>query len=75
MAYRIRRVLLRSGQILKERDLDAVCPVVEGHPPGLGDTMTVSLFGRRVPVEVIWGDWAGRTGDPVAVVPLRVKEV
>ncbi|MBW6421974.1 hypothetical protein KX729_11015 [Rhizobium sp. XQZ8] len=76
MRYQIQRLILKNGNLLKEKDLESECPVLEADiAPVVGDTMEVTAFGRHFPVEVVWGNWPGREHDPAFVIRLRVKEI
>ena len=75
MAYWVKRIILKSGELVTERELrrdenhsDAAAPVV-------GDEITVTCRGRTFRAKVIWGDWPGRTHDLATVVALRVEEL
>ena len=77
MAYLVKRIMLKDGRLLTERELDARAYTFDGPVPVVGDVIKVSLEGRVFPAEVIWGNWPGRPAQrhPLEIVPLRVKEL
>ena len=77
MPYRIKRIALRSGEVVTERELDPGSNVFDGEAPVVGDVVTVTCRGRTFPAKVIWGNWPGRNDgrDPAVTVPLRVEEL
>lgn len=76
MPYRIKRILLKSGEILTERALPDGGTVIQGPAPVVGDVVETAVRGHTMKVEIIWGHWAERRSlDPDVVVPLRAKEL
>jgi hypothetical protein len=77
MAYWIKRIALKSGEVVTERELRADENYSDGEPPVVGDEITVSCRGRSFRAKVVWGNWPKNDGvrDPNKVVPLRVEEV
>jgi hypothetical protein len=77
MTHWVKRILLKSGEIVTERELLPHENLFEGTVPVLGDTLTVSCRGRTFEAKVIWGSWPGRVGEyePGTIVPLRVEEI
>ena len=75
MAYWVKRIQLKSGELVTERELKADENRFDGIPPVVGDALEVSCRGRRFPAKVIWGHWPGRLHEEGAVVPLRVEEI
>ena len=77
MTYWVKRVILKGGELITERELRPEENRFDGPAPVFGDTVTVTVRGRTFPAEVVWGNWPGRADelDPQVVVPLRVKEL
>ena len=77
MPYWVKRILLKSGELLTERELDPSDNVFGGITPVVGDIVTVTCRGRTFSARVITGNWPGRneTRDPTVTVPLRVEEL
>ena len=74
MPFWVKRILLKSGELLTERELSPDENRFEGTPPVVGDVLTVTANGRSFEATVIWGNWPDRDhGD--AVVPIRVEEL
>jgi hypothetical protein len=74
MSFWVKRILLKSGQLLTERELSPDQNKFEGPPPVVGDVLSVTADGRTFDAKVIWGNWPEREhGD--AVVPIRVEEL
>jgi hypothetical protein len=73
----VRRIVLRSGDIVTEKELRSDENFFEGTPPVAGETITVVCRGRTFSAKVIWGNWRGRneTRDEGEIVPLRVEEI
>ena len=74
MTYWVKRIKLKSGEIVTERELRPDENIFEGPAPVVGDKITVSCRGRQFEARVIWGSWPGRVaGDREAMtIPLRV---
>lgn len=77
MAYRVKRILLKSAEIVTERELRPDENLFEGPAPVVGDEFTVTCRGRTFKARIIVGNWPGRneTRDPAILVPLRVEEI
>ena len=76
MTYWIKRILLKSGEIVTERELHQDENLFEGPTPVVGDKLLVSCRGREFEAKVVWGNWPGReTYTADQIVPLRVEEV
>jgi hypothetical protein len=77
MPYWIKRILLKSGEIVTERELRPDENLFGGLAPVVGETVTVTCRGRTLDARVIWGNWpGGKEGrDPSITVPLRVEEI
>ena len=77
MKYWIKRIALKTGEIVTERELLPTENLFEGAPPVVGDVLKIRCRGREFAAKVIWGNWPGRAGKlaSTAVVPLRVEEL
>jgi hypothetical protein len=74
MPFWVKRILLKSGELLTERELSPDENRFDGQPPVVGDILSVTTNGRTFDAKVIWGNWPERQhGD--AVVPIRVEEL
>ena len=75
MTYWVKRIFLKSGELVTERELRPDENYSDGEAPVVGDEITISCRGRSFRAKVIWGNWPDRVHDPSKVVPLRVEEV
>lgn len=77
MAYWVKRIQLKSGQLVTERELRKDENFSNADAPVVGDIIEVSFNGRTFLADVIWGNWPGRNEqrDPGTVVPIRVREI
>ncbi|UAJ09250.1 hypothetical protein [Polymorphobacter megasporae] len=75
MAYRVKRIALKDGEVVTEGELREDENRFEGPAPVVGDLIEVQCRGRKFMAEVIWGNWADRVHSDDTVVPLRVAEV
>jgi len=77
MTYWVKRVILKDGELVTERELTPEENRFDGPTPVVGDVITIMVRGRSFAAEVVWGNWPGRSDDvdPMVVVPLRVKEI
>lgn len=75
MGYWIKRIMLRSGEIVTERELREDENRFDGPVPVIGDFVEVECRGRKFTAEVIWGNWSGRVRPADTIVPLRVAEI
>jgi hypothetical protein len=75
LAYWVKRIKLKSGELLTERELPPTDNRFEGVAPVVGDCITVTCRGRTFRARVIWGNWPDRRHDLETVVPLRVEEI
>ena len=76
MKYWIKRVQLKSGELITERELLPMENLFEGAPPIVGDILSVRCSrGHEFSAKVVWGNWLGREHSEDAVVPLRVQEI
>ena len=74
MTYRVKRIKLKSGEAITERELREDENLFEGPIPIVGDKIAVTCRGRKFDARVVWGNWPEReVGD--AIVPLRVEEI
>jgi hypothetical protein len=75
MAYWVKRIALKSGQLLTEKDLPPDLNLFDGPIPVVGDRLKVSWQGRIFDAEVVWGNWPEREYASNAVVSVRVREI
>jgi hypothetical protein len=77
MPYWVKRICLKTGEIVTERELRQDENFFEGEALVVGDELTVTCRGRSFSAKVVWGNWPGRNEGrpPEAVVPLRVEEI
>jgi hypothetical protein len=77
MTYWVKRIKLKSGEIVTERELREDENLFEGPTPVVGDRITVTCRGRKFEARVIWGNWPGREsgGNEARTIPLRVEEM
>jgi hypothetical protein len=75
MAYWINRIILKTGEVVTERELRADENRFDGLPPVIGDLVEVVCRGRKFTAKVLWGNWPGRVYPPDVVVSLRVYEL
>ncbi len=77
MPYWVKRIMLKTGELVTERELRPDENFFEGPPPVVGDELAVTCRGRTFKARIIVGNWPGRneTRDPAIVVPLRVEEI
>ena len=77
MTYLVKRIVLKDGKLLTERDLDSRAYTFEGPPPVVGDVVEFPHDGRPLSAKVIWGNWPGQSEQrhPLEIVPIRVEEL
>ena len=75
MTYWVKRILLKSGEIVTERELTRDENFFPGPAPVVGDKLMVTCRGRTFETRVVWGNWPGREHAETTVVPLRVEEI
>jgi len=77
MPYWIKRIILKTGELVTERELGTDENFFDGPAPVVGDKLTVKCRGRSFEGQVISGNWPGRNElrDPSVIVPLRVQEI
>ena len=78
MTYWVKRIMLKSGELVTERELRRDENFFgDGPAPVVGDEMTVTCRGRIFRARVVWGNWPGReaTHEKGTVIPLRVTEI
>jgi hypothetical protein len=73
----VKRILLKDGSLITERELRPDENRFDGPTPVVGDTVKVTYRGRTFDAKVIWGNWPGRGESLEAgtTVPLRVEEI
>lgn len=75
MAYWVKRVILKTGEVVTERELRRDENSSPDPAPVVGDEITVSCRGRTFRARVVWGNWPDRVHDSNEIVPIRVEEV
>ena len=75
MTYWVKRIMLKSGEIITERELRHDENLFAGPAPIVGDKMIVACRGRKFEARVVWGNWSGREHSEETIVPLRVEEI
>ena len=75
MRYWIKRIALKSGEVVTEAELREDQNLFEGPVPVVGDVVEVECRGRKFQAEVVSGNWPDRIHADDEVVPLRVAEL
>jgi hypothetical protein len=75
MAYWIKRIALKTGEVVTEQELREDENLFPGPSPAVGDLVEVECRGRRFSAKVVWGNWPNVVHADDAVIPLRVSEV
>jgi hypothetical protein len=77
MSYWVKRILLKSGELVTESELREDENRFEGPIPVVGDHVVVTCRGRQFEAKVVWGNWPERPeiGAAGSLVPLRVEEL
>jgi hypothetical protein len=75
MSYWVKRIMLKTAELLTEKELPTDVNRFAGPVPVVGDRIKISCQGRTFEAEVVWGNWPGRNHPPEIVIPLRVREV
>ena len=75
MGYWIKRIVLKTGEVVTERELRTDENRFDGPAPVVGDLVEVECRGRKFTAKVISGHWPGRIHPDDATVPLRVAEL
>ena len=77
MPYYVKRIILKSGELVTERELGTEQAVAHTTAIVVGDVISIVCRGRTFPARVVWGDWPGRDKDrdQSAMVPLRIEEL
>jgi hypothetical protein len=73
--YWVKRILLKSGELVTEKELSREENYFWGDVPVVGDVINVRCRGRSFDAKVVWGNWPGRNHADGTVVPLRVEEI
>jgi hypothetical protein len=76
MAYWVKRILLKTGELITERELRADENLFDGMAPIAGETLQVTFRGRSFVAEVVVGRFPDRPA-PIEemVYPIRVREI
>jgi hypothetical protein len=75
MGYWIKRIALKDGEVVTERELREDENRFDGPVPVVGDLVEVQFRGRKFMAMVMWGNWPGRIHSDETIIPLRVAEV
>jgi len=77
MPYWVKRILLKSGQLLAERELPREDNLYQGPAPVVGDRIAVTHEGRVFDAVVVWGNWPGSNAkrDLSETPAIRVEEL
>ena len=77
MPYWVKRIILKTGELVTERELRPEENLFEGPAPVFGDEIMVTCRGRTFNSRIIAGNFLGQNErrDPSIVVPLRVEEI
>jgi hypothetical protein len=78
MPYWVKRIILKSGELVTERELRRDENRSDDPAPVVGDIITVTCRGRTFKARVITGNWRGRKIDnriEPGVAYLRVEEI
>lgn len=75
MSYWVKRIALKDGEVVTERELREDENCFTGPVPVVGDLIEVECRGRKFMAEVVKGNSPGRFHSDETVVPLRVAEV
>jgi hypothetical protein len=76
VGYWVKRILLRTGELVTERELQPDQNLFEGLAPVAGDRIIVTCRGRTFEAKVIVGRFPDRAGlSKNAIYPIRVEEV
>jgi hypothetical protein len=76
MTFWVKRIGLKDGEVVTERELRRDENLFDGPAPVVGDKLVVICRGRQFEAEVVWGNWPHSAPVPEnVVVPLRVKEI
>ena len=75
MPYWVKRILLKSGDLVTEKELGRDENYFQGRAPIVGDVINVRCHGRNFDARVVWGKLPGRNHAAETVVPLRVEEI
>jgi hypothetical protein len=76
MTYWVKRIALKNGEIVTEREFRQDENLFEGPVPVVGDKLTVCCRGRKIEARAVWGNRPGRGPyEAGTIVPLRVEEI
>jgi hypothetical protein len=60
MAYWVKRIGLKTGEVVTERELREDENLFQGPAPVVGNIVRVTCRGRSFDTRVLWGNWPGR---------------
>ena len=77
MPYWVKRIKLKSGELVTERELQHDENLFQGPTPVIGDIIAVTCLGQKLSAKVVWGNWSGReyNREKEEIIPLRVEEL
>jgi hypothetical protein len=75
MPFWVKRIVLKNGEIVTERELRPDENFSPGKVPMVGDEILVTCRGRTFKARVIKGDCGRKDIPPDQVVPIRVGEI
>ena len=76
MTFWVKRILLKTGEIVTERELRPDENLFEGQAPVAGAKLRVTCRGRSFDAEVVVGRFPERPEpDEGKIYPIRVKEI
>ena len=77
MAYWVKRICLRTGEVVTEQELKPDENYSENEAPVVGEEIFVTCRGRTFRARVVWGNWPRREDTPRSgeAIPLRVEEI
>jgi hypothetical protein len=75
MAYWIKRIILKTGEVVTEAELSPEMNRSDGPAPLVGDIVTVTCRGRTFQARIVVGSYPGREYPPELVLSLRAEEI
>ena len=75
MGYWVKRIALKTGEVVTERELRQDENRFDGPVPVVGDLIEVECRGRKFTAKVVSGNWPDRVHPDDVLVPLRVFEL
>jgi hypothetical protein len=75
MGYWIKRIALKTGEVVTEQELREDENLFSGPAPVVGQVIEVECRGRKFLAEVVWGNWEHTPHLDNTIRPLRVSEI